>query len=261
MMPNRILDEFLHRLTLANQAVLLLDYDGTLAPFRVERDKAFPYEGVRELLTSIRRDTKTRLIIVSGRAIDDLLPLLSLTPPPEIWGCHGWEKLEEDGQRQAVNLPDEARVGLQEGLMWVKHEGLENYCEKKPASLAIHWRGLPDHKIEELRGKVNNGFRLIAENYCLQIHPFNGGLELRCPGESKGTVVKSILAGLSLDEPIAFLGDDLTDEDGFEAIKGMGIGILVNNKTRPTHADLQLKSPEDLISFLKTWRDKVPKMK
>ena len=37
-----------------SQKVLLLDYDGTLAPFQLERNKAFPYPGVREILERIQ---------------------------------------------------------------------------------------------------------------------------------------------------------------------------------------------------------------
>ena len=35
----------------------------------------------------------TRVVIVSGRALADLLPLLSFKRRPEIWGAHGWQRL------------------------------------------------------------------------------------------------------------------------------------------------------------------------
>jgi len=67
MRTNFMFDDFLIELNEAKQAVLLLDYDGTLAPFAIERDQAVPYQGVRKLLSKIRQDTNTRLIIISGR--------------------------------------------------------------------------------------------------------------------------------------------------------------------------------------------------
>ncbi|MCD6525558.1 MAG: hypothetical protein J7K75_01025 [Desulfuromonas sp.] len=112
-----MLNTFWRQLATAKKAILMLDYDGTLAPFRVEREQAVPYPGVRELLTAIQADTETRLVIISGRAIDDLLPLLAFNPPPEIWGCHGWERLDAFGQRLVAQLPVQAALGLQKAQL------------------------------------------------------------------------------------------------------------------------------------------------
>ncbi|MCD6525557.1 MAG: hypothetical protein J7K75_01020 [Desulfuromonas sp.] len=81
---------------------------------------------------------------------------------------------------------------------------------------------------------------------------------MRCPGKSKATALNSILADSNPRQPIAFLGDDLTDEDGFEAIKGRGLGILVNSELRSTYAELQITPPEDLLNFLSAWRTNAP---
>ena len=261
MNKKRILKLFWQQLCESNQAALLLDYDGTLAPFRIERDRAVPYPGVREILEAIRCETSTRMVIISGRAIDDLLPLLALDPPPEIWGCHGWERLDAEGCRPVVALPEKARLGLKEAHDWVEHEKLNSYCEHKPASLAIHWRGLPDQEIEELQTKVMSGLQPVAERSGLNLHPFDGGLELRCPGKNKGTAVRSILAGQANGQPIAFLGDDQTDEDGFQELKGRGLGVLVRSEPRQTHADLQIAPPQELIDFLELWLHNAPRKK
>lgn len=53
----QVLNHFWQRLSAAKQAVLFLDYDGTLAPFCAERDQRKPYDGIREILTAIRHDT------------------------------------------------------------------------------------------------------------------------------------------------------------------------------------------------------------
>ena len=258
MKTNLVLDQFWRHLSAAKKAVLLLDYDGTLAPFRVARDRAFPYPGIRELLRSIRGDTQTRLVIISGRAVDDLLPLLALDPHPEIWGCHGWERLAADGGRPALELPKRAAAGLRKARLGLEGQGFDSLCEIKPASLALHWRGLPDRKIGELRERVDEHWLPIAAAYGLDIHAFNGGLELRCPGRNKGTALNTILEESEAGQPIAFLGDDRTDEDGFEALKGRGLGILVNSVPRQTRADLTITPPDDLLDFLATWRDRAP---
>jgi trehalose-phosphatase len=66
----------------ARHRALLLDYDGTLAPFQIDPARAEPYPGVREAIATILAAGHTRLAIVTGRAIRDLVPLLRLDPLP-----------------------------------------------------------------------------------------------------------------------------------------------------------------------------------
>jgi trehalose-phosphatase len=85
--------------------VLLLDYDGTLAPFRVERDEAVPYAGVREAVRELLGAAHTRVVVVSGRTVTNLRPLLGVEPPPELWGTHGWERMEPAAPSAAASSP------------------------------------------------------------------------------------------------------------------------------------------------------------
>ena len=61
--------------------VLLLDYDGTLAPFHPDRFQARPYPQVAELLQAIIDAGRTRLVIISGRALADLHPTILHAAP------------------------------------------------------------------------------------------------------------------------------------------------------------------------------------
>lgn len=254
MSLSQISIHFWQQVAKADCPVLLLDYDGTLAPFRVERDKAMPYPGLRELLGEIHNRTLTRLVIISGRAIDDLLPLLGLDPPPEIWGCHGWERRLVNGQRPNVPLPTGAQAGLQEAIARLGQGALDRRYEMKPASVAVHWRGLPVAEQDQLRRETETAWGPLADRFALQVHAFDGGLELRCPGRSKGTAIREILAEVETGTPLAFLGDDLTDEDGFRELKGRGLGLLVRQEHRSTEADVHLRPPEELFAFLEKWR-------
>ncbi len=257
MSLSQISTHFWLQLAKADCPVLLLDYDGTLAPFRVNRDQAVPYPGLRELLTEIHTTTLTRLVIISGRAIDDLLPLLGLDPAPEIWGCHGWERMFSNGQRSTVALSANAQAGLKEALAMSGDKNLDRRYEVKPASVAVHWRGLPVEEQAQLRRVTETTWKLLAARFGLQVHAFDGGLELRCPGRSKGTAIREILAEDETGTPLAFLGDDLTDEDGFREIKGRGLGLLVRQENRPTEADVHLQPPEELFAFLEKWQTTV----
>lgn len=244
---------FFSALRTADRRVLLLDYDGTLAPFRVERSETRPYEGVGGLLTAIRAQG-TRIVIVSGRAARDVARLAPLAGGVEIWGSHGWERLLPNGTYSANPLPPAAVRTMETAERWLLEAGLRSRMEKKPAGLAVHWRGLEPLAVESLRGLVEPRFATLAESGPVHAVPFDGGLELRPRGRDKGTVVEAILR----EEPtaaVAFLGDDLTDEDAFRVLKGKGLGVLVRQEPRPTAADALLEPPDGLLGFLTAWRD------
>ena len=247
-------DRFFASLSTARERALLLDYDGTLAPFRVERDKAVPYPGVRELLEAILEARHTRLVVISGRAARDLVPLLGIEPHPEIWGSHGWERLLPDGTYRPPELDIRCARGLAAAQRWVVQHGLADRCELKPASLALHWRGLEPRTASTLQDTVMQQWAVLAQATGLVPHTFDGGIELRAPGRNKGHAVATVCAELGQGAAIAYLGDDLTDEDAFKAINGRGLGVLVRPELRPTAADVWIQPPEELRAFLARWQ-------
>ena len=251
--PEPLLVSFWQRLPLAPEKVLLLDYDGTLAPFKIKREEAVPYDGVREILDKILAETSTRVIIVSGRMVDDLLPMLGLNIIPEIWGSHGFEHLLPDGSTEKQLLTETCSHGLETAYSWAISNGYEAHCEKKPSSTAFHLRGLPVDTKKELSQKVRLAWEPLTHDGELEIHSFDGGLELRVPEVNKGEVVARILTESGDQAIIAYLGDDLTDEDAFKALKGKGLSFLVRKKVRETLADCRLVPPVELLDFLNNW--------
>ncbi len=255
--PTEICDLF-EQLPGASERVLLLDYDGTLAPFQVERDQAVPYPGVREILSAILDGDHTRLVIISGRAIADLVPLLDIDPAPEIWGNHGWEQRRRDGSRRTLPIDPADAALMQEAeasvaFLRASMGDVQERFERKPASVAVHWRGLPEGAAEALCGAVEQSWACLTMQGNLELHRFDGGLELRILGRDKGSVVEEIIATLGESSVVAYLGDDRTDEDAFRALKGKGIGILVRSEWRETAAAAHLTPPEQLLAFLREW--------
>ncbi|MGA9496385.1 MAG: hypothetical protein WBV41_11045, partial [Terriglobales bacterium] len=59
------LTPFLQTVAEAPQSALLLDYDGTLAPFHTQRDQAYPYPGVALILQEIVRNGRTRVVVIT----------------------------------------------------------------------------------------------------------------------------------------------------------------------------------------------------
>jgi trehalose-phosphatase len=131
--------------------------------------------------------------------------------------------------------------------------GLSETLEVKPTSLAVHWRSFEPAMQERIRSAVQSIFARIDQPDGLHLLPFDGGLELRSTDRTKGTAVAEILSQEPHDVPVAYLGDDLTDEDAFVALGNQGCSILVRGEVRASFARFWLRPPEELLGFLDAW--------
>jgi trehalose-phosphatase len=201
------------------------------------------------------QDGRTRVVLISGRWTRDLVPLTGLRRAPEIWGSHGWERLFPDGRYETATPDETALRGLAEADTWIEEIiALGGRTEQKPSGLAIHWRGLGRENAERIRRTVRENWALLTQETGLALHDFDGGIELRVPGRDKGHALSTVLAEMPASTVAAYLGDDLTDEDAFHAIRGKGLGILVRDELRITAADMWLTAPRELMEFLTQWR-------
>ncbi|MGB8031232.1 MAG: trehalose-phosphatase [Terracidiphilus sp.] len=248
------LDGFFRCFTGAARTSLLLDYDGTLAPFRVDRFQARPWAGVREVLTQIQNQGRTHLVVVSGRPAREILPLLRVEPAPEVWGLHGAERLHANGRRELEPLSPTVRAQLDALSAQLKRDATGGLIEEKPNAIAMHWRGVAPVRAKTIEKQTRALFEPATRIDGLNLLEFEAGLELRA-GRDKGGAVTAILEETHGPErhSVAYLGDDLTDESAFRAIKGHGLGVLVRRQIRPSAADVWLRPPQDLRDFLKMW--------
>ena len=191
--------------------------------------------------------------MVTGRPVRQLLTLFSPFNDVEVWGAHGLEHRLPDGTyRQAAIAPETASM-LTRAEKWSIAAGLAPLAEIKPGGIAIHWRGLPDAEIERVQASVVEGWAALAERPGLKLLNFEAGLELRVAHPDKGDVVAAILKNLDPNGQIAFLGDDLTDEDAFRVLEYRGLSVLVRPEYRKTRAKAWLKPPHELIHFFEQW--------
>jgi trehalose-phosphatase len=247
------LDAFLDRVSRTPDRVLMLDYDGTLAPFREARDEAVPYSGVREAVADLVAAEHTRVVVVSGRALSDLRPLLAVRPEPEMWGSHGWERYRPGVGEEQGDPGVRAKEGLSRALTHARAVAPAHSVEIKPVSVAVHVRGLDATAAADLLERVRADWKGVAGDAGLELHDFDGGVELRVTGRDKGTSVRAILSESPADVAAAFLGDDRTDEDAFRALGTDGLRVLVRGELRETEADLWIQPPEELLEFLELW--------
>lgn len=245
------LGEFFETLGRARERVLMLDYDGTLAPFHVDPRLALPHPNVCAVLRRIAATRRTRIVIVSGRRLEDLRAPLAMLPHDEVWASHGWERRGGAGPGSGAPAASarEALGRARSSVQPLVASGVR--LESKIASLALHWRGLRAPDAARIRSAATEAWEPFA-GQDLELLPFDGGLEIRARGRDKGDAVRAVL-GASPGSPCAYLGDDLTDEDAFRAIRPHGLGVLVRETPRATVAQLWLSRRYEITSFLQQW--------
>jgi len=235
--------------------VLLLDFDGTVAEFSPDPAAPELTQARWDLLDQIARDPAVSLGIVSGRRLDDLKRRTRLPAHVYHAGLHGLE-LEVDGHR--ITHPDlqaaEARVaGLADCLRKMLDEFPEVFIEDKVASVAVHCRRLPRDEHERIFARADIlAVPWIAEGHVRRLEGSAVVEYLPNITGHKGEATKWITANVESKFArrawVAYIGDDITDEDAFRAID-LGIGVLVG--LRPTSATHKLDGIPDVDRFLR----------
>lgn len=253
------LEDFFCSLHGAQAPLLLLDYDGTLADFRINRYEARPWAGVRELLGVIQRDNRTRLTIITGRPAGEINSMLSLPKPVEVWGLHGAERLFADGRHEMQEAPPEALAKLDELRQQLRRDAFGGLVEDKPNAVVMHWRGHTPRQAKHIEQKTRTLFEPAAQVSGLSLLDFEAGVELRV-GRDKGGAVDAIVEQAETDTPVVYVGDDLTDESAFCAVNRLQnphLSVLMRRSWRDTAAEVWLQPPDGLRWFLREWEKAV----
>jgi trehalose-phosphatase len=107
--------------------------------------------------------------------------------------------------------------------------------------------------ILDIRTKAYNILRPLASQTGLMLAEFDAGIEMRLRSANKEDAVRTILSEIGPEVPVAYLGDDTTDEGAFRVLRDRGLAVLVGPKARFTAAQVWLKPPAELIGFLASW--------
>jgi trehalose 6-phosphate phosphatase len=253
--------EDLERRLEGKRPAVFLDYDGTLTPIVERPENAIISERMRETVRALAE--RCPVCVVSGRdrpVVQELMGLNNLIVAGshgfDIWSPdHGAIEHEEGGGDFAYLLA-KVRARLHEVMDPI--EGA--LVEPKKASVAAHFRLVSEeerHKIKDMVDEI-----LAAHPDRLKVTPGKMVYEIQPKLDwDKGKAVLYLLEALDLkrDDVIPiYLGDDVTDEDAFRALKGIGIGIFVGRASDPevgertTAADYVLNTPEEVGRFLES---------
>lgn len=222
---------------------LLLDFDGTLVDLAPTPDGIVLSPRLAERLVELSARIGGRLALVSGRDIENLEAHLG-SLRIACAGSHGAEVRTAAGQRLgSAALPLPPKV-IELVSAWARREGAD--FEAKPHGAALHSRGRPD--LEPACALFLEG---LAESHGLTVKRGKFVAELIRPGPDKGAAVHSLMgtAPFAGARPV-FLGDDVTDEDGFAAARDLG-GLAIAVGPRPAaQADYALADPAAVHQWL-----------
>ncbi|MGO4284520.1 trehalose-phosphatase [Bosea sp. TAB14] len=228
------------------QIALFLDFDGTLVEIAPSPEDVKLDRRVAPALEALRLKLGGALALVSGRPIAFLDEML--TPYQfDIAGLHGAQIRMGGALRAQSDAPDSLHEALRELVRFANsHVGI--IVEDKRISVALHWRLAPTLKDEALdlmrrtAAKMGPGVRLQEGKSVAEIVPANA---------SKGGAIAWLMATPTYAARLpVFIGDDITDEDGFKTVNALG-GLSVRiGADRESHAMHRLASPTALHRIL-----------
>src|SRR4249919_708746 len=208
----------------AHDWALFLDVDGTLLDFAPSPDGVHAPADLIDDLRRLHDAFGGALALVSGRRLETLDALFAPLRLPAI-GLHGLQR--RDGGFAGHEAPREiASVLAAARALAAKYPGV--IVEDKGITIALHWRNAP--AAEEPLHEFASSALIELPGYCLQ--PGHDVLELRPDGHDKGDAIIALLQSEEFRNRFpVFIGDDLTDEHGFDAVNARhGISVLVGTR-------------------------------
>ncbi|WP_309644232.1 trehalose-phosphatase [Phenylobacterium sp.] len=227
---------------------LFLDLDGTLATIVERPQDVRPDPRRTSMIERLLAALDGRLAVVSGRSLEDIDHILE-GRVTTVAAIHGLVRRDANG----VIGRAPPHPGLVEAIARLQAFAQRDpnlLIEDKALSLALHYRQAP-----HLARDVQDLAVQIAADTGLSLQPGDMVVELRTPGASKGDSIRAFMT----EPPFAgampvFLGDDLTDEHGFFAVRALGgYGVLVGGARR-TLARYRLPDVEAALAWLEAAR-------
>lgn len=238
----------IERVLEGRQAAVFLDYDGTLTPIVDTPAQAVLSDDMRGVLRHLGDRCVTAVISGRGRAdVQERVRLDNLFYA----GTHGFDIVGPAGSgihhqvgQEFLPVVEELHQRLRGALAHVS--GL--LLETKGHSLAVHYRLVDEAEVPAVEAVVDG---LLQDHAGLRKTHGKKVFEIRPRFDwNKGKAVEWILQALGVDHVPLYLGDDATDEDGFEAVAGRGVGILVADRPRATAAGYRLRDDAEVGRFL-----------
>jgi trehalose 6-phosphate phosphatase len=212
------------------QWCLFLDVDGTLIELTDSPKDTFADPDLKTLLGQVAERLGGALALVSGRGIAYLDALFAPLRLPAA-GLHGVERRKASGEMHGASFVDTQLTAARAAVNALAQSHPGTLVEDKGRTLAVHFRMAPDRE-----GVVREALTAIAKPLGSNYHIQEGSmvLEIKPRGFTKATAIKAFMAEppFSGRTPV-FIGDDLTDQDGFRLVEDRGgLSIAVGDRVK-----------------------------
>ncbi|TVR64069.1 MAG: trehalose-phosphatase [Gemmatimonadales bacterium] len=237
---------------------IFLDYDGTLTPIVSRPDQAVIPPDTQAVVRDLADRYPTT--VVSGRGRDDVARLVGVDGL-NYAGSHGYdietagstdggtdEPIRHEAAAEVLPLVEELTRHFEDELSDV--DG--TVVEPKRFTVAVHYRMVADDEVARVEETVRSA---VSNHPELQVADGKKVFEIRPDMDwDKGKAILWLQEALGLDGddilPL-YVGDDTTDEDAFRILGDQGLGVVVTETPRPTHASYQLQDTVEVREFLR----------
>jgi trehalose 6-phosphate phosphatase len=207
---------------------LFLDVDGTLleltdSPFDTCADAE-----LKALLSEVAERLGGALALVSGRSIEYLDALFAPLRLPAA-GLHGVERRKASGIMHGASFVDSQLDPVRAVFKALVETHPGTLFEDKGRTVALHFRMAPQFE-SIVRETMVAAAAQLSSNYHIQEGSMM--LEVKPRGFTKGSAIGAFMREppFSGRKPV-FVGDDLTDLDGFKGVEDQGgISIAVGDR-------------------------------
>jgi alpha,alpha-trehalose-phosphate synthase [UDP-forming]/trehalose-phosphatase len=242
--------ESLQRLARVPHLAIALDLDGTLIPFRATPQLTRVDGLALEILRALASAPGTCVAVVSGRPRDDLDRLLGECTDVWLAAEHGVWTRDASGWR-ALELKGAPPDAIERSLADIARASEGALVERKRWSVCLHYRNVAPSDQEGLVVEAMDAIdSWMREHDEYELLEGASVLEVRLKGAHKGRAIEWLRARTDPGARILALGDDVTDEDAFDALGPDDVAIAVGRPDHPTRAEIRLRSSEQVRAFL-----------
>ncbi len=222
---------------------LFFDFDGTLVDLAATPDAVLVDQSLLDKFDTLAERFPGRVAIISGRSIAQLDAMLGRHAHLfAVAGSHGAETRTPNDGHVAAERPASLEAAADSFRDFADANGL--VYEAKSLGAGLHYRMAPGFEPDAVRLAED-----LAAAHGLTLQRGKMMVELRTPGD-KGAALRALIAAPTMAGSMPyFFGDDVTDEDGFEAARALGgAGILIG-EPRATAAAYRLND----VAALRDW--------